>query len=161
MRKKNGRSTTQRGLIKSITSFGSRARFSRSCSFPSSPSLLSLTPNSHNCFFFLFVAPCLTIGSLHSPLSSLLVSSRSASLRSFIYAYFDPSTCHPTLVRARSFLPLPLSFSHVHFSRFISSPPSCFTKLFSLSSFTSSLNNCEPAVLLFLLPAPPHSTKGC
>lgn len=52
--------------------------------------------------------------------------------------------------------PLPCSFLFLHFF-----PSSCLAEPFSLSSSTSSLNNCEPAVLLFLLPAPPHSTKGC
>lgn len=57
---------------------------------------------------------------------------------------------------ALSTSPSPCSFLFLHFF-----PSTCFTKLFSLSSSTSSLNNCEPAVLLFLLPASPHSTKGC
>lgn len=36
--------------------------------------------------------------------------SRSASLRSFIYAYFDPSTCRPTLVLSYELVPSSVPF---------------------------------------------------
>lgn len=86
------------------------------------------------------------------------VSSRSGPPQSFIYAYFDSSTCCPTLAGNRFFLrflpssPLPSFF----FSFFIPrhhppSTPSCTVPAgpFSLSFSTSSLNNCEPAACYF------------
>ncbi|KYQ47340.1 hypothetical protein ALC60_13675 [Trachymyrmex zeteki] len=56
---------------------------------------------------------------------------------------------------------LPPSFFFLYPFSASSFPSFCPAGLLSRSFSTSSLNNCEPAALLFLLPAPPHSTKGC
>lgn len=76
--------------------------------------------------FFPFAAPRLT--TIRAP-----VPSRSAPPQSFIYAYFDPSTCRPALVGNRFFLcPLPS----------LSIPSPSLLRPLSLSFSTSSLNNC-------------------
>lgn len=154
------------GLIKSITSSLNLARDSPPPPRPppaphSRP--FSLTPNSHNCSFFPLRRSSSYDDSRPSRPSSP-ISSRSAPPQSFIYAYFDPSTCRPTLVGNRFFLcPLPahLLFLFIPSRCIVSSPRPRCAGLLSLSFSTSSLNNCEPVALLFLLPAPPHSTKGC
>lgn len=90
------------GLIKSITSSLDLARDSPPHSRP-----FSLTPNSHNCSFFPLRRSS-SYDDSHPSRPSSPVSSRSAPPQSFIYAYFDPSTCRPTLVGNRFFLcPLP------------------------------------------------------
>lgn len=100
------------GLIKSITSsFSSISRARFFCPLPPrrppSPSRpFSLAPNSHNCSFFPF-APRLTIVRRPLPLPGFLAVGSIA--RSFIYAYFDPSTCRPGS-RRKPLLPLPSPF---------------------------------------------------
>lgn len=80
----------------------------------------------------------------------------SFAVRPFIYAYFDPSTCRPTLVENCFFLfclpRYPSASLVVSLSLFSSCCPigQAVSLSLSLSFFASPLNNCEPAALLFL-----------
>lgn len=163
------------GLIKSITSSlldlarDSPARSPFPLTLLGRSRSFSLTLNSRNCSFFPFAAPRLTIVRAPSPISLLVaVPSWSVSRRVRLFTLILRSFYLPRLTRVyrenRFFLfclpcypaaSLASSFSSSCLARPI------FSFSHSFSSSASPLNNCEPAALLFLLPAAPHSTKGC
>lgn len=158
------------GLIKSITfsSLLDLARDSPACSFPPFSLLFPLfsflqplTPNSHNCSFF----PPSSLLVLRSPASfPTVLSSWPAQLqRLFTLILILLPAASDSRRKPLPPLPSPSSSSSRCFEPFsLPRRPRLSRTPLTLSSSTSSLNNCVPGGVTFSSSRPAtHSTKGC